>query len=67
MDIGCGSHICVNVQGLRSSRLLAKSEVDQRVGNGQQVATLAVRTYDLALPSGLVLELNNCYYVPAVS
>ena len=67
LDTGCGSHICVNVQGLRSSRLLAKGEVDLRVGNGQQVAALAVGTYDLALPSGLVLELNNCYYVPAVS
>ena len=41
--------------------------MDLRVGNGQQVAALAVGTYDLALPSGLILELNNCYYVPAVS
>ena len=28
LDIGCGSHICVNVQGLRSNRSLPKGEVD---------------------------------------
>ena len=28
LDTRCGSHICVNVQGLRSSRSLAKGEVD---------------------------------------
>ena len=67
LDTGCGSHICGNVQGLRSSRKLAKGEVDLRVGNGARVAALAVGTYDLTLPSGLVLELNNCYYVPAMS
>ena len=55
------------MQGLRSSRKLTKGEVDQRVGNGARVAALAVGTYDLTLPSGLVLELNNCYYVPAMS
>ena len=42
LDTGCGSHICVNVQGLRSSRSLAKGEVDLRVGNGPRVAALAV-------------------------
>lgn len=27
---------------------------------------LAVGTYHLSLPSGLVLELNNCYCIPAL-
>ena len=66
VDTGCGSHICGNVQGLRSRRALAKGEVDLRVGNGARVVALEVETYDLALPSGLVIELSNCYYVPVI-
>ena len=55
------------MQGLRSSRSLAKGEMDLRVWNGARVAALAVGVYDLTLPSGLVFQLKNCYYVPAVS
>ena len=54
LDTECGSHICVNVQGLRSSRSLVKGKVDLRVGNGSRVAALAVGVYDLTLPNGLV-------------
>jgi transposase InsO family protein len=67
LDTGCGTHICSNVQGLQRSRTLARGEVDLRVGNGARVAALAVGTFHLSLPSGLVLELNNCYHVPAIS
>ena len=67
LDTGCGSHICTSVQGLKDSRELTKGEVDLRVGNGAKVAALAVGTYVLTLPSGLHLELSNCYYVPAIS
>ncbi|KAK2417007.1 secreted RxLR effector protein [Trifolium repens] len=67
LDTGCGSHICTNVQELKESRELAKGEVDLRVGNGARVAALAVGTYNLALPSGLIIQLKNCYYVPAIS
>ena len=54
LDTGCGSHICINVQGLR-------------VGNVARVTALAVGVYDLTLPSGFVFQLKNCYYVTAVS
>ena len=67
LDTGCGSHICVNVQGLRNSRSLAKGEVDLRVGNGARVFALTVGVYDLTLLSGLVFQLKNCYYVLVVS
>ncbi|KAK2421692.1 secreted RxLR effector protein [Trifolium repens] len=67
LDTGCGSHICTNVQELKESRGLAKGEVDLRVGNGARVAALAVGTYNLSLPSGLIIQLKNCYYVPAIS
>ena len=66
LDTGCGSHICINVQELQRSKTLAKGEVNLRVGNGAKVAALAVGTYYLSLPSGLILELENCLYVPAI-
>ena len=38
-----------------------------RVGNGSRVDVIAVGTLPLHLPAGLVLNLNNCYLVPALS
>ena len=66
LDTGSGSHICTNVQGLKGSRSLAKGEVYFRVGNRAKVAALAIGTYELSLPTGLVLSLENCYYVPTM-
>ena len=37
------------------------------VGNGSKVHVIAVGTLPLHLPSGLVLDLNNCYLVPVLS
>ncbi|XP_058733051.1 uncharacterized protein LOC131604637 [Vicia villosa] len=55
------------LMGLQRSRELEKGEVDPRVGNGAKVAALAIGTYVLTLPSGLIIHLENCYYVPAIS
>ena len=63
LDTGYGSHICTNMQGLRNSRKLSRGEFDKHVGNGARVATLAIGTYVLTLPSGLVLHLDDCFYV----
>ena len=38
-----------------------------RVRNGYKVDVIAVGTLPLHLPLGLVLDLNNCYLVPALS
>ena len=38
-----------------------------RVGNGSKVDVITVGTLPLHLPSGFVLNLNNCYLVPALS
>ena len=38
-----------------------------RVENGSKVDVIAVDMLPLHLPSGLVLDLNNCYLVPALS
>ncbi|KAK8597148.1 hypothetical protein V6N12_065624 [Hibiscus sabdariffa] len=67
LDTGCGSHICTSVPGLHMRRNEAKGDVDLRVGNGARVAALAVGTYVLSLPSGLVLNLENCYFVPSLT
>ena len=38
-----------------------------RVGNGSKVDVIAIGTLHLHLPLGLVLNLDNCYLVPALS
>ena len=66
-DTDSVAHICNSQQELRNKRRLAKDEVTMRVGNGSKVDVIAVGTLPLHLPSGLVLDLNNCYLVPALS
>ena len=66
-DTGSVANICNSKQGLRIKRRLAKDEVTMRLGNGSKVDVIAVGTLPLHLPSGLVLDLNNCYLVPASS
>ena len=67
LDTRYGSHVCTNVEGLSRSRDLQNGEVNLLVGNGAKVATLAIGTYELILPSGLLLVLNDCFYVLALS
>ncbi|KAK1663679.1 hypothetical protein QYE76_051838 [Lolium multiflorum] len=52
---------------LKSGLVKKKKEVTMRVGNGSKVDVIVVGTLPLHLPSGLVLSLNNCYFVPALS
>ena len=59
--------VCTDVQDQQISRRLASGEIDLRVGNVTPVAVLAVGTFVLELPSGHVLELNDCYYVPSLT
>ena len=66
-DTGVVAHICNSKQELRNKWRLAKDEVTVRVGNGSKVDVIAVAMLPLRLPSGLVLNLNNCYLVPALS
>ena len=66
-DTGAVAHICNSKQELRNKRKLAKDEVTMRVGNGSKVDVIAVGTLPLHLPTGLVLNLNNCYLVPSLS
>src|SRR3954468_16198441 len=66
-DTGSVTHICNSKQVLQNKRKLAKNEVTMHVGNRSKVDLIAVGTLPLHLPSGLVLYLNNCYLVPALS
>ena len=66
-DTGSVANICNSKQGLRIKRRLAKDEVMMRVGNGSKVDVIVVGTLPLHIPSGLDLDLNNCYLVPALS
>ena len=67
LDTECGSHICTNVQGLMNNRQLNKGELELRVGNGAIVAAFSIGTYILTLPSGLILSLEDCYYIRSLT
>jgi hypothetical protein len=56
------AHICNSMQGLTRSRSMARREVDFCVGNNAKVAALSVGMMQLPLPSGFIMELNNCYF-----
>ena len=67
LDTGCGSHICIDMQGLRDNRKLKNGESDFRVGNGARVTVVAIGTYVLNLPSGFCLYLDNFFCMPALT
>ena len=64
-DTSSVAHICNSKQGLWIKRRLSKDEVTMHVGKSSKVDVIAVGTLPLHLPPGLVLDLNNCYLVPA--
>ncbi|MBY3556037.1 hypothetical protein HGI15_22115, partial [Modestobacter lapidis] len=66
LDTGASSHICNNMKELKGSRQLGRDQVSLQVGNGANVAALAVGTCDLTLPSGHVLKLEDCLYMPGI-
>ena len=66
-DTGAVAHICNSKQELRNKRRLAKDKVTMHVGNGSKVDVITFGTLPLHLPTGLVLDLNNCYLVPVLS
>nr|GFA44591.1 retrotransposon protein, putative, Ty1-copia subclass [Tanacetum cinerariifolium] len=53
-------------QGFKEERKLSYGVQYLQVGNGTQAAVEAIGMFDLVLPSGLVLKLNNCYYAPSI-
>ncbi|KAJ9557822.1 hypothetical protein OSB04_012436 [Centaurea solstitialis] len=64
IDTGSGNHICNHLQRFTRRKTLRKDRSNLRVGEGTPLIAEAVGSYSLSLPSGLVLELDNCYYIP---
>ena len=62
-DTGSVANICNSKQGLWNKHRLAKDKETRRVGNGSKVDVIAVGTLPLHLPSGLILDLNNCIWI----
>ncbi|GJS92135.1 zinc finger, CCHC-type containing protein [Tanacetum coccineum] len=54
-------------KGLRANRKLKPGALSLYVGNGQREAMEAIGNFDLSLPSGLVIILNNYHYAPSIT
>ena len=61
-DTGSVAHIYNSKHGASNKRGLAKNEVTMCIGSVSKVDVITIGTF--SLPSGLVLDLNNCYLVP---
>ncbi|GKA52162.1 zinc finger, CCHC-type containing protein [Tanacetum coccineum] len=66
-DTGCSTHICNTSQGLRESRKLKHGALSLYMGNGMRAAVEAIESFDLILPSGLIIVLDNCHFTPTVT
>ncbi|GJY32064.1 zinc finger, CCHC-type containing protein [Tanacetum coccineum] len=66
-DTGCGTHICNTLQGLRRSKKLKHGALSLYIGNGMRVAFEAIISFDLILPSGLIIVLDNYHFTPTVT
>nr|GEV22219.1 zinc finger, CCHC-type [Tanacetum cinerariifolium] len=53
--------------GLKGSRKLKPNALSLYGGDGQCAAIKAIRSYNLSLPSRLVIVLNNCHYAPSIT
>ncbi|GJY95170.1 zinc finger, CCHC-type containing protein [Tanacetum coccineum] len=49
------------------SRMLKHGALSLYMGNGMRAAVEAIRSFDLILPSGLIIVLDNCHFAPTVT
>ncbi|GJX15366.1 retrotransposon protein, putative, ty1-copia subclass [Tanacetum coccineum] len=54
-------------KGLRGIQKLIKGALDLYNGNGNCAAAKAMGSFDLILPSGMVLVLDNCHFAPSIT
>ncbi|GJT74406.1 retrotransposon protein, putative, ty1-copia subclass [Tanacetum coccineum] len=66
-DTGCGTHICITKQGFREERKLKQGAIYLYVSNGVRAQVEAIESYDLVLPNGLVICLENCHYASFIT
>ncbi|GJV51388.1 zinc finger, CCHC-type containing protein [Tanacetum coccineum] len=50
-------------EGLRESRKLKHGALSMYMGNGMRAAIEAIESFNLILPSGLIIVLDNCEYM----
>ncbi|GJS13514.1 hypothetical protein Tco_0407986 [Tanacetum coccineum] len=53
--------------GLRRSKKLKHGALSLYMGNGMRAAAETIGSFDLILPSGLIIILDNCHFVPTVT
>nr|GEV14190.1 zinc finger, CCHC-type [Tanacetum cinerariifolium] len=66
-NTGRRTHICNTLHGLRKTRKLNHEALSLYVGNGMRAAVEAIGSFDLVLPSGLIILLDNCYFAPTIT
>ena len=66
-DTGCGTHICNSLQGFRRSKKLKAGDMVLHMGNGAKVAVQEIGTFEMCLPNGLYLLLDNVCYIPSLT
>ncbi|GJX44241.1 retrotransposon protein, putative, ty1-copia subclass [Tanacetum coccineum] len=66
-DTSCGTHIYITKQVLRGARKLKQGDLYLYVGNGVRAQVEAIGSYDLVLPNGLMICLENCHYEPSIT
>ncbi|GJY24301.1 retrovirus-related pol polyprotein from transposon TNT 1-94 [Tanacetum coccineum] len=66
-DTSCGTIICNTKQGFRIERKLKQGALYLYVGNGVRAQVEAIGSFDLVLPNGLVICLDNCHYAPTIT
>ncbi|GKD95086.1 retrotransposon protein, putative, ty1-copia subclass [Tanacetum coccineum] len=54
-------------EGLKESRKLKHRALSLYMGNGMRAIVEAIRSFDLILPSGLIIVLDNCHFAPSVT
>ncbi|GJX02260.1 hypothetical protein Tco_0186173, partial [Tanacetum coccineum] len=54
-------------EGFREARKLKQRALYLYVGNGVRAQVEAIESYDLVLPNGLVICLDNCHYAPSIT
>nr|KAJ0184546.1 hypothetical protein LSAT_V11C900496980 [Lactuca sativa] len=59
LDTGCGTHICNSLQGFRKSKELKADKMVLHVGNRAHITVQDLGHFDLCLPSGVYLTLDN--------
>ncbi|GJR93188.1 retrotransposon protein, putative, ty1-copia subclass [Tanacetum coccineum] len=65
-EVGLGGEMSVPT-GLRRSRKLKHGALSLYMGNGMRVVVEAIRNFDLVLPNGLIIILDNCHFAPTIT